>query len=134
MYLTAQHVHSPVTHGEAINVLWYTHGGDAQWLTAPAPETWPGVLLRSWTPLPPGGNRVRSYLDIIAPDTLPWAHVRQTFVQFLMRRRGPTTPMPWVDSYGPTTIRAAVEPALWVAVWSELPALYRALESFRMQP
>jgi hypothetical protein len=74
MYLTAQRVISPVTGAEGVNVFAYGHGPYV-WHDAPpfTPEQNPGTLFASSVEpqVPPPGNRVRSYLDILAPDATP---------------------------------------------------------------
>ncbi|MCK5805861.1 MAG: hypothetical protein KAI66_23725, partial [Lentisphaeria bacterium] len=70
MYLTAHRVWSP-SNQEGINVFRHWHGSDHPWPENPAglPEDDPGLIDPSvvHTPISPGGNRVRAYLDILAP-------------------------------------------------------------------
>jgi hypothetical protein len=73
MYVTAQHVISAPRangrHDEGINAFFYMHGPHAWDDPAPfMPETNPGVITDDRIEVTPGGNRVRSYLDIVAPD------------------------------------------------------------------
>lgn len=70
MYLAAQRVRSPAGQ-EGINAFFYVHGPHA-WSGDPPPEVLPennpGELVAQRLQVPPPGNRVRSYLDIVAPD------------------------------------------------------------------
>lgn len=70
MYLTAQHVRSP--HGiHGINSYIYGHG-PLFWLGWPPflPEDNPGTLYdHDLEIVPPGGNRILAFLDIMTPDS-----------------------------------------------------------------
>lgn len=68
MYLTAHRVVSP-TGNEGIHAFYRTHGESWRGLDTDV-ETAPSQLVRARRELEPGGNRVRSYLDIIAPDLI----------------------------------------------------------------
>lgn len=70
MYLAAQRVSSS-TGQEGINSFFYTHGPYV-WVGDPPPEVLPennpGELVAQRLEVPPPGNRVRSYLDLVAPE------------------------------------------------------------------
>lgn len=70
MYLVAQRVSSSAGQ-EGINAFFYTHG-PCVWVGDPPPavlpENNPGELVTQRLTVPPPGNRVRSYLDLVAPD------------------------------------------------------------------
>lgn len=53
-----------------INAYLHLHGAERPWPSDPwtLPETDPGVIAMEVLKIPPGGNRVMSYLDVIAPD------------------------------------------------------------------
>lgn len=69
MYLTAQRVVSRDGQ-EGTNAFYYRHGSD--WSGEPPlefrPENNPGELVTEHIEVQPPGNRVRSYLDLVAPD------------------------------------------------------------------
>ena len=69
MLLTAQRVVSPRgTHG--VNVYQYLHGSYI-WPRVPddfLPDANPGELVNQWLEVPPGANRIVSFLDVVAPD------------------------------------------------------------------
>lgn len=70
IYLTAHRVVSPTTDEEGINAFRYTSGNYTWEGPAPAPfdlDEDPGVLVGKRVSVPPPGNHVRSYLDIVAP-------------------------------------------------------------------
>lgn len=72
MLLTAQRVMAPHSHANGVNVYQYLHGPYV-WDHVPnefLPETNPGELIAQWTQLPAGGNRVLSFLDVVAPDEM----------------------------------------------------------------
>jgi hypothetical protein len=66
--------------------------------------------------LPPGGNDVRSYLDVIAPDETPTQEIRNAVVPFVDRSRGRA--LPWAETIGRCTFRFGVEQGLH-ASWPE---------------
>jgi hypothetical protein len=79
MLLTAQRVMSPVSHRQGVNVYQYQHGPYA-WERVPnefLPEANPGELVAQWIHLPPGGNRVVSFLDVVAPDHIGGVELHQ---------------------------------------------------------
>jgi hypothetical protein len=72
MLLTAQRVMSARAHARGVNVYQYLHGPHA-WERVTdefLPEVNPGELVAQWIQLPPGGNRVVSFLDVVAPDEM----------------------------------------------------------------
>lgn len=77
MYYCAQRVQSH-DGTQGINAFLYLHGS-YEWDGRPplelAPERDPGVLADSTIEVPPPGNRVRSYLDIVAPDSTPMNNI-----------------------------------------------------------
>lgn len=69
MYATAHRVRSGKD-VEGINAFLHRHGQDAAWPADPSaiPERDPGQQVWDAVTVPPGGNDVLSYLDVIAPD------------------------------------------------------------------
>ena len=72
MYLTAHRVWSRTSQREAVHAFFYRH---ATPLIPPIDVSWiadhnPGELLSSSVELPPAGNDVRSYLDIVASEDI----------------------------------------------------------------
>ena len=57
---------------EGINAYLHLHGAAFAWPDDPwrLPETAPGDQVWAQIAVPPGGNRVRSYLDVLAPDDI----------------------------------------------------------------
>jgi hypothetical protein len=72
MYATAHRVVRASTGETGINAFLHTHGEHFPWPQEAwrLPETNPGVQVRDNVELSPGGNRVRSYLDVLAPDNV----------------------------------------------------------------
>lgn len=69
MLLTAQRVVSP-RGARGVNVYQYLHGSHT-WTRVPdylLPDVNPGELVQQWLEVPPGENRIVSYLDLVAPD------------------------------------------------------------------
>lgn len=93
MYLTAHHVHREGV--EQINAFLHLHGRDFVWPPDPErlPDEEPGEVVAKLTPLTPGGNLVRSYLDLLAPDDTPESELRDAVRHLqddLLERRNPT--------------------------------------------
>jgi len=79
MLLTAQRVLSPHSHARGVNVYQYLHGSYV-WDRVPdefLPEANPGELVAQWIELSPGGNRVVSFLDVVAPDEVDAIELQQ---------------------------------------------------------
>jgi hypothetical protein len=111
MYLTA-HLLRSGDQREGINAFLHVHGVSFAWPddASSLPETAPGRTVLHRTDLPPGGNQVRAYLDILAPDRTPRAELAEALTALsrdLRERRNPT-----VFNHGAVTIRLGVEPAL----------------------
>ena len=131
MYLTGQHVRAS-TGADGINAFHYSHVGRT-WEGLPPhgiPDEDPGALVAQTIVVPPPGNRVRSYLDIVAPDVTPWAEIRPAFMSFVaeaQRRR-----FPWAGVVGRTYFRAGMEQALAANWQREIADLYRAVQAVRI--
>jgi hypothetical protein len=76
MKLVAQRVLRPTDGASGINAFCYLHAGRS-WTGEPPPDLGPGDLYSELVEIPPPGNRVRSYLDIVTPDDTDTAYVRQ---------------------------------------------------------
>ena len=87
MFLTAHRVVSPATHRSGINAFLYRHGEatPVDW-TNPDPtivsEAYPGVLVSDDVEIVPGGNLVRSYLDVVAHDPTPPSSISRALDRF----------------------------------------------------
>ena len=84
MYLTAHRVVSP-NGAEGINAFVHLHGRD--WTQeAPRPDQDPGELVdKSLHIEPPSGNRVHSYIDIVAPDHYSLTDLHETIQAFIAK-------------------------------------------------
>jgi hypothetical protein len=131
MYLTAQRVRAP-RGDEGINAFFYTHGAVA-WSGLPPhgiPDRNPGALVAQTVIVAPPGNRVRSYLDVIAPDETPWTEIRPALISFVSEAQ--RQPFPWVGVSGRVFLRLGMEQSL-AAQWArEIADLYRAVQSVRV--
>lgn len=111
MYITAHLVKSR-DQREGINAFLHVHGASFAWPedASALPDAMPGTTVLHHTDLPPGGNQVRAYLDVLAPDRTARAEIEQALTalsQDLRERGNPT-----VFRHGAVTIRFGVEPAL----------------------
>lgn len=87
MYLTAHHVVSNDGH-EGINAFAHLHG--AEFPSPPVDEAtielvaddFTGELVDEETEVRPGGNAVRSYLDVVTPDHTDPAMIRDALDEF----------------------------------------------------
>lgn len=71
MYATAHRVTNPKTGATGVNAFLHVHGAHFPWPEDPwtLPERDPGAqVLDNGPQVPPGGNRVEAYLDVLAPD------------------------------------------------------------------
>lgn len=87
MYLTAHRVVSPTTGRTGINAFHYRHGEvpEVDWTNPDPgviPETEPGNLISDDVEVAPGGNLVRSYLDVVAHDSTAIHAITQALDQF----------------------------------------------------
>ena len=124
MYVTAQHVRSPITGGEGVNAFYYLHAG-----TPALPEVNPGILMRKLVSIDPPGNRIRSYLDMIAPDGTELSVLRYALSALITSCQ--TFPLPWQSSTGDVLVRFGVDMGLANQWRSELAHLHRAIEAVR---
>jgi hypothetical protein len=126
MYIAVQHVVSPSTGAEGVNAFYYQHA-PLTWSGAPPksiPDQDPGTLVRQSIVVPPPGNSVRSYLDIIAPDDIPWREISEAFFTFVSNVQ--RLPLPWIDSVGHCYFRVGMESGLAASWQREMAKLYRA--------
>ena len=132
MYLTAQHVRAPAG-AEGINAFHYAHGEQVAWQGLPPqgiPDQNPGALVAQTLIVPPPGNRVRSYLDVVAPDDTPWTEIRPGFITFVSEAQ--RRPFPWIGVAGRVFFRVGMEQALAKTWQHELAELYRAAQAVRI--
>ncbi len=132
MYICSQRVVKPGHDSpEGINTFYYVHG-PREWKGLPPsdmlPESNPGVLEDELLELSPPGNRVRSYLDIVAPDgTRANAIVAAALHPPAVLQQFPAT---WI--HGDVWCRFAVEGALASSWRNELHDLaYRIVALWR---
>ena len=98
MYLTAHRVTNPTDGSTSINSFLHEHrsplGVSESWkereVSKIANQT-PGELVAQDTSLPPGGNRVLSYLEVISEDSTPPETIRSALDQF--RENAGTVPL-----------------------------------------
>lgn len=130
MYLTAQHVMRVPGGPAGYNAYYYVHG--YVWDSAPPAQFQndPGVLVNQIVPLEPGGNRVRSYLDIVCPDDTSWQEIRQSFVTFVSEFQ--LQPLPWVGVIGRSLFRVGMDAGVARQWQPELANLYRMVQSVRI--
>ncbi|WP_437663871.1 hypothetical protein [Sorangium sp. So ce1182] len=117
MYLTAQRVASAAPPREGINAFLSLHGEEgAAAIDWDSPrvelvaEELPGVLLLRECDLRPGGNRVRSFLDVVVRDQVDRAHVQVALDEF--HRRLASARLPYVDVVDGVGVRFSAEPSL----------------------
>ncbi|WP_437650724.1 hypothetical protein [Sorangium sp. So ce362] len=117
MYLTAQRVVSAAPPREGINAFLSVHGEEgAAAIDWDSPrvelvaEELPGMLILRDCDLRPGGNRVRSFLDVVVRDQVDRGHVQVALDQF--GRRLANAFLPFVDVIDGVGIRFSAEPSL----------------------
>jgi hypothetical protein len=132
VYLTAQHVLSPVTQREGVNAFLYLHEGQAweQLALADVPDQNPGTLLAQSISVAPPGNRVRSYLDIVAPDGVRWEDVHVGLMEVVGRCQ--SGPLPWASQSKSGYFRLGMDLGLSSRWQKELAVLYRSAQALWM--
>jgi hypothetical protein len=129
MYLTAHHVVSPATQRKGVNTFLYFHDGQAwEHLSPPdVPQQNPGILRAQSISVAPPGNRVRSYLDIVAPDDVRWEDVHVGLMEFAGRRQ--SGPLPWAGESRTGYLRVGMDSRLSSHWQKELAILYRSAQA-----
>ena len=132
MYLVAHDVRRPSTGQEGINAYCYLHGPYTWEVPPPGiPDQDPGTLTASRLDVqPPAGNRVRGYLDIVAPDETPTDEIRTNFVRFVAQARG--NPLPWIGISGRCLFRFSLDGELAQSWHLHLAQLYHAATAARV--
>ena len=131
MYLTAQRVVAPRTKKQGVNSFLHTHGRN--WSARhpgaiPDPDKNPGKLERREVVVrPPRGNRVLSYIDIVAPDHVMDAELLRRLKAFL--KHAQKHPMPWNGTEGPCRFRIWMDPGLAQEWLREVAILWDAARS-----
>jgi hypothetical protein len=124
MYVTAHRVRTRLLEG--INAYLYAHGGSI-WQAPPEPEIEPGELVNSMlTVAQVGGNEVRSFLDMVAPDGTWWSELRPRLLQFVDSNR--RNSLPWRGVVHGCLFRLGMDRQLARTWQQELAHLYRACE------
>jgi hypothetical protein len=124
MLLTAQYVRSAAGE-EGVNAFCNLHGS-LTWPGEPPagiPESNPGEPANQNITVPPGGNHVRSYFDVVTPDETPTSEILAAVQQFVVAMRG--CPLPWESTIGRCTIRFGIDLGLehaWVEEFRRLVA------------
>jgi hypothetical protein len=132
MFLVAQRVVSPTTGRDGINAFLYSHP-DGIWSGPPPQEILTlesGRLINQLISVPPPGNRVRSFLDIAAPDDLQWPSIQADFVTFASPRQA--SPFPWTATVGSCHFGLSMEEELAKAWKEEVANLYRMALTLRL--
>ncbi len=111
---------------EAINVFVYRHGERYAWPadSSRLPETDLGDLVESRALLKPGGNCVRSYLDVLAPDGTALEVLTSALADVAARLPSERNPTLICDR---VTVRFGTETGLEVERGAEFRSLVRAI-------
>jgi hypothetical protein len=127
MYATAHRVLSARNGREGVNAFLHIHGAGFPWPINAAllPEIHPGRLEDEIIGVKPGGNRVRAYLDVLAPDPFPAKLLFQVLNQLLQKLPDLDTPL--VYTHSGVTIRFGVETGLLARKTEEFQELMDTL-------
>jgi hypothetical protein len=126
-----------VSRATGINAFLYLHANHRAGAPGEIPETDPGRLERKRVTVEPDGNRVRSNLDVVAPDDVGILELRRHLFAFVERAQFDA--LPWHGVEGPCRFRIHMVPQLVKAGWArEVKALASAgaelVESLRPSP
>lgn len=127
MYLTAQRVVCLKDGSQGINTYCYRHGGE---LAGDEPVGYldepPGIRVKSNLMVQTTGNRIRSFLDIVGPDTWATSEILGAFQTFLEK---PPEEFPWIVSGPRWAIRFDCE-SLLAASWErEAKLLFESIST-----
>jgi hypothetical protein len=125
MLLTAQRVQNAAGL-MGVNAFCNLHG-PYEWLGEPPsgiPDWNPGERVNESISVPPGGNHVMSYLDIIAPDETPTSEILASMRRFLVLVR--QFALPWVATVGRCTFRFGLDYGLEHQWSMEFRALFES--------
>lgn len=99
MKLIAQRVVRPTNHATGVNAYCYLHPG-RDWLDTPPDDLGRGILTSRIVEVePPVGNRVRSFLEVTAPDRTSNLEI-QRLVLDAAAVLAPSQRLPWRVSHG----------------------------------
>lgn len=113
MKLVAQRVVSQ-TNGPkltGVNSLYYRHP-NREWLSEPPADLGEGELVNRHDQIRPGGNRVRSYLDIVAPDSTPSTNIENVVRSAARILADTRTPLPWAVNHAEIYMEFNLEASL----------------------
>jgi hypothetical protein len=125
--LTAQHLRAS-TGVEGVNAFCRLHG-PREWTEAQPRDLPEGELVNQVISIRPGGNQVRSYVDVVAPDETATREIQNALVKFIEEARGHS--LPWVGSVGRCAFRFGVETRLHPSWPDELRQLLLAALNVR---
>jgi len=116
MKLVAQRVVSPATHATGVNAYYYRHPG-RDWLDAPPDDLGRGVFASKILEVePPVGNRVRSFLEITAPDRTSNLEIQHVILDGASLLSSGRQQLPWALVHGETLFNFNIELSL-AAQW-----------------
>lgn len=111
MKLIAQRVVRPSDHASGINAYCYLHPG-AVWLDDPQEDLGRGILANRIVEVPPGGNRVRSYLEVTTPDGTSNGAITAAVLSGADLLAASGRELPWQLAHGETRFTFNLELAL----------------------
>lgn len=130
MYVTAHRVRNS-SGMEGVNAFYYVHGPSLPSDLGSIPDGDPGTLCTQSLAISPPGNRVRSFLDIVAPDGEGWPEVRHAFMSFVSGQH--LAPFPWSARVGCCYLRTGMDTQAARAWRHEIALLFRAAQVVRLQ-
>lgn len=98
-----------------VNAFCWLHG-DRFWLDVPPDDLGPGKLAGSIVEVPIGGNRVRSFLEIVAPDSTPGRQITAAVGGGAELLADAERALPWKLSHGEVTFEFSIEAGM-AATW-----------------
>lgn len=112
MKLVAQRVVRPSDHATGVNAYCYLHPG-SDWLDTPPDDLGRGTLTSRILEVdPPVGNRVRSFLEVTAPDRTSNREIQRVVLDGASLLASPQQQLPWRLAHGETLFEFNLEQSL----------------------
>ncbi len=143
MFVTSHRVRRKDDGKEGINAYHYFHG-DQPWRPPETDAEWDvekpntdrlynvGRLVAIECEIEPGGNKVCSFLSIVAPDDVEWRVITERLVLFVSTALAAQSAFPWVHAFDECVFRLSMDTSVSPRWREEIAALVVAAKKARV--